>query len=137
MSTPGEALAGCIAEYRPRVVEELRTIVGADPAALFAWMRFHLGWEEQDGRAASGGPGKMLRSTALLLAAETYAGSVEQALPAAAAIELVHGFSLLHDDVEDQSAQRRGRPAVWTFAAAALGVLALASLARFAIGRRR
>ena len=138
MSAQATALAGRMALYRPRVVEELRSAVGADPAELFAWMRFHLGWEERDGRAGGGGPGKMLRSTALLLGAEACAGSVEQALPAAAAIELVHGFSLLHDDVEDQSAQRRGRPAVWTFAGSAQAINTgdgMFTLARLAMHR--
>ena len=58
----------------------------------------------------------MLRSTALLLATEACGGTLERALPAAAAVELLHGFSLLHDDVEDGSERRRGRKAVWTFA---------------------
>ena len=138
MSTHATALAGRMEQYRPRVVEELRAVVGGDPAELFAWMRFHLGWEERDGREASGGSGKMLRSAALLLAAEACEGSVEQALPAAAAVELVHGFSLLHDDVEDESAQRRGRPAVWTFAGSAQAINAgdgMFALARLAMHR--
>ena len=138
MSARATALAGRMERYRPRVIEELRAVVGGDPAELFAWMRFHLGWEDRDGREAGVGSGKMLRSAGLLLAAEACEGSVEQALPAAAAVELVHGFSLLHDDVEDQSAQRRGRPAVWTFAGSAQAINAgdgMFALARLAMHR--
>jgi geranylgeranyl diphosphate synthase type I len=112
----GESLDTRIERYRPLVIEELRTVVGDSPAGLFAWMRYHLGWEDAAGRAVQASPGKMLRSTAVLLAAEVVGGSAEAAAPAAAAVDLVHNFSLLHDDIEDDSATRRGRATVWTFA---------------------
>jgi geranylgeranyl diphosphate synthase type I len=124
--------------YRPRVVEEMRAVVGDDPAALFAAMRYHLGWEDRERRPSKTGPGKMLRSTALLLSAEASGGSVEGALPAAAAVELVHNFSLLHDDVEDGSELRRGRAALWTFAGSAHAINAgdgMFTLARLAMHR--
>lgn len=112
----GESLDTRIERYRPLVIEELRTVVGDSPAGLFAWMRYHLGWEDAAGHAVQASPGKMLRSTAVLLAAEVVGGSAEAAAPAAAAVDLVHNFSLLHDDIEDDSATRRGRATVWTFA---------------------
>ena len=111
-----EPLDARIERYRPLVIEELRTVVGDSPARLFAWMRYHLGWEDADGSEVQASPGKMLRSTAVLLAAEVVGGSAEAAAPAAAAVDLVHNFSLLHDDIEDDSATRRGRATVWTFA---------------------
>ncbi len=111
-----EPVADRIVRYRPLVIEELRAVVGNDPAGLFAWMRYHLGWEHADGSPAAESPGKMLRCTAVLLAAELVGGTAASAVPAAAAVDLVHNFSLLHDDIEDNSETRRGRPTVWTSA---------------------
>lgn len=103
--------------YRTLVVEEMRAVVGANPAGLFAWMRYHLGWEDAHGAPAHEPAGKLLRPCALLLATEVAGGgALERALPAAAAVELVHNFSLLHDDIEDDSRTRRGRDTVWTIA---------------------
>jgi len=74
-------------------------------------MTYHLGW---DGEGA--GPeaqGKRIRPLIVLLCAASVAGEWRQALPAAAAVELLHNFSLIHDDIQDKSEIRRGRPAVW------------------------
>ena len=122
--------------YRPLVIDEMRAVVGDSGAGLFAWMRYHLGWEEADGQpSAHASGGKMLRPVALLLAAELVGGSAEKALPAAAAVELVHNFSLLHDDIEDESHRRRDRATLWTLTGTAQaintgdGMFALARLA--------
>ncbi|MEI6664917.1 MAG: polyprenyl synthetase family protein [Chloroflexota bacterium] len=111
-----ESLDARIDRYRPLVLKELRAIVGRDPAGLYAWMRYHMGWEDQSGAAEQASPGKMLRSTAVLLAAELVGGNAHLVAVAGAAVDLVHNFSLLHDDIEDDSATRRGRSTVWTFA---------------------
>lgn len=104
--------------YRPAIQREMRAAVGDRPDGLYAWMRYHLGWEDQAGAAVSASPGKLMRPVAVLLATDLLGGVVEHALPAAAAIELVHNFSLLHDDVEDASEFRRGRQNLWVFAGA-------------------
>ncbi len=57
-------------------------------------------------------PGKRIRPLLLLAAADLFGGDVEEALPAAFAIELFHNFSLVHDDIMDEASVRRGRPAV-------------------------
>jgi geranylgeranyl diphosphate synthase type I len=111
-----EPLDARIERYRPMVIEEMRAVVGSRPERLFAWMRYHLGWEDAQGESVDASPGKMLRSTAVMLAAELVGGSAIEAAPAAAAVDLVHNFSLLHDDIEDDSSTRRGRATVWTFA---------------------
>ena len=124
--------------YRPLVQREMRTVVGDAPEPLYAWMRYHLGWENREGRPVTASPGKMLRPLALLLATELCGGRVEQAVPAAAAVELIHNFSLLHDDVEDRSDTRRGRETVWTFAGAAHAINAgdgMFTLAHLAMDR--
>lgn len=111
-------LAERAARYRPLVTAEMRAVVGSSPGPLYAWMRYHLGWEDQQGAAVNASPGKLMRPLAVLLAAELSGGSAESALPAAAAVELVHNFSLLHDDIEDASEFRRGRLNLWKFAGA-------------------
>ncbi|MCK9494908.1 MAG: polyprenyl synthetase family protein [Dehalococcoidia bacterium] len=111
-------LAERAATYRPAISREMREAVGDRPDRLYAWMRYHLGWEDQDGAPVEASPGKLMRPVAVLLATELLGGEVAHALPAAAAIELVHNFSLLHDDVEDASEFRRGRKNLWTFAGA-------------------
>jgi geranylgeranyl diphosphate synthase, type I len=99
----------------PSIEEELKraleTVQGAGLEELHAMLAYHLGWEgEGAGPAASG---KRIRPLLVVLTTAA-AGSIWQcALPAAAAIELVHNFSLIHDDIEDNSPLRRGRRTVW------------------------
>lgn len=78
---------------------------------LHNMLAYHLGWVgEGSGSRASG---KRIRPLMLLLATAASGGEWERSLPAAAAVELVHNFSLIHDDIEDNSPIRRGRPTVW------------------------
>lgn len=78
------------------------------------------------------GNGKRLRPLLLLLSCEALGGSVHSALPAAAAVELLHNFTLVHDDIMDNDKTRRGRPTVhhkWNINAAILagdGLMVLA-----------
>ena len=138
MTGRGGALSRRIEAYRPLVVAEMRAVVGDDSAGLFAWMRYHLGWEDREGRPTDGSPGKLLRPAAVMMAAEACGQDLAKAAPAAAAVELVHNFSLLHDDVEDESERRRGRPTVWTFAGTAQAINAgdgMYTVARLALHR--
>ena len=80
-------------------------------AELRQMFAYHLGWEGEGAGAAA--RGKRIRPMIVLLTTAAAGGNWEQALPAAAAVELVHNFSLIHDDIEDNSALRRGRPTVW------------------------
>ncbi|MBR4995648.1 MAG: polyprenyl synthetase family protein [Alistipes sp.] len=59
------------------------------------------------------GGGKRIRPTLLLLACEAFGGDVAEALPAAAAVEMFHNFTLLHDDIMDNALVRRGKPSVF------------------------
>lgn len=97
------------------VEDELRRAVAlaGDPGLepLRAMLAYHMGWEgEGAGPAAQG---KRIRPLLVLLTCAAAGGVWEQALPAAAAVELVHNFSLIHDDIEDNSPLRRGRQTVW------------------------
>ncbi|MEZ4503389.1 MAG: polyprenyl synthetase family protein [Dehalococcoidia bacterium] len=117
--TAAPTLEGRAAAYRPLIEAEMRAVVGTGPDRLSAWMRYHLGWQDEAGRPIEAAGGKLMRAVAVVLACEALDGRVERAVPAAAAVELVHNFSLLHDDVEDRSDRRRGRPTLWALAGAA------------------
>jgi geranylgeranyl diphosphate synthase type I len=81
--------------------------------APFTLVRYHFGWRDREGNAIAGRSGKLLRPALCLLCCEAAGGDVDSAVPAAVAIELLHNFTLIHDDVEDASAQRHGRDTVW------------------------
>ncbi len=68
---------------------------------------YHLGWKQ------TGAEGKRIRPTFTLLCCAAAQGEWQHALPAASAIEWIHNFSLIHDDIEDKSETRRGRETVW------------------------
>ncbi len=80
--------------------------------ALHEMLTYHMGWTgDGSGRDAIG---KRIRPFLVLLSAAAWSENWTLALPAAAGIEIVHNFSLVHDDIQDHSETRRGRPALWT-----------------------
>jgi geranylgeranyl diphosphate synthase type I len=89
--------------------EILRLVSDRDvpTAGLYAMCRYHLGLD------GSGSSGKRLRPLLGLLAYASIAGDHRAALPGAAAVELGHNFSLVHDDIEDGDTERRHRPTLW------------------------
>lgn len=92
----------------------MRRAVGEDQNPVTRVARYHLGWTEANGTPVAGpSGGKQLRAGLLLLACEALGGG-RAGLPAAAAVELFHSMTLLHDDIMDRDRQRRGRPAAWT-----------------------
>lgn len=84
-----------------------------DAEGFATQMRYPLGWVDEHNRPYEHTTGKRIRPLLLLLATEAAGGDWQTALPAAAAVELLHNFSLIHDDIEDDSPMRHGRPTVW------------------------
>jgi geranylgeranyl diphosphate synthase type I len=103
---------------REAVVAPLTDAIGRLTPQLRRVASYQLGWTDVDGTPTEGGGGKALRPALALLSAEAVGAAPEVALAGAAAIELVHNFSLLHDDVMDGDRERRHRPSAW----AAFGV---------------
>jgi len=101
------------AAYRAPVRVALEEVVDSCPAVLRDMLRYHLGWQDEHGRACDGESGKFIRSTLCFLSCQAVGGDTSQVVPAAAAIELVHNFSLIHDDIQDASDERHHRPTVW------------------------
>jgi geranylgeranyl diphosphate synthase, type I len=96
---------------RDRVAPRLREIVGDDPGVTELW-RYHMGWADAEGRPIASDAGKMLRPVLCLTACEGFGGSLA-VIDIAAAIELLHAFSLVHDDIEDGDRERRHRTTLW------------------------
>jgi geranylgeranyl diphosphate synthase type I len=113
MPSPLKAL---LIRYLPALEAELRDLlasVGSEYADYYGMLHYHMGWLDAELRPTDGQAGKRVRPVLCLLACEAAGGDSEQALPAAAGLETLHNFSLLHDDIEDDSTTRRGRPTVW------------------------
>ncbi len=109
-----EALTG---RYREVLEEEMRTVVQERPRDerdLFQMLRYHLGWVDAGFQPCAVRSGKLVRPTLCLLSCEGCGGDWTDAVPAATAIELLHNFSLIHDDIEDRDEMRRGRPTLWS-----------------------
>ena len=105
--SPSLSLEDLIADTEAEI---LRLVGDRDPSThgVYEQVRYHLGL---DGSGASGG--KRIRPLLGLLAYASIAGDHQRALPGAAAVELGHNFSLVHDDIEDGDRERRHRPTVW------------------------
>ena len=111
--------------YLAAIEQDLReTLRATEPMvlSLYQMMQYHLGWLDADLRPEEAPRGKRLRPLMCLLACEAAGGDWHRALPAASAIELIHNFSLVHDDIEDNSLTRRHRPTVWSLWGIAQGI---------------
>jgi len=100
--------------YLPYVENQLKSLFRDRKLPLYRMMEYHMGWMDENGREnADANSGKMLRATLCLLAAESVTGDFKKALPVSAAIELIHNYSLVHDDIQDGDELRRHRSTVW------------------------
>ncbi|MFV2062202.1 MAG: polyprenyl synthetase family protein [Chloroflexota bacterium] len=99
-----------IADTEATILGVIEDAADERTAELYAMVRYHMGLDSDAPR------GKRMRPLLGLLAYQSIAGDHVKALPGAAAVEMGHNFSLVHDDIEDRGARRRHRPALWTVA---------------------
>ncbi len=97
------------------VDQRLYQLISSDPvlsndSTLGEILLYSMGFDPNGNKLSSG---KRLRPLICCLACGSYRGSYQPALDAACAIEMIHNFSLIHDDIEDDGDLRHGRPAVW------------------------
>ncbi|MFW5713714.1 MAG: polyprenyl synthetase family protein [Brevefilum sp.] len=97
--------------YNPLIEESLKSQLQrfqfGKSQNLMRMLTYHLGWDD------NGIHGKRLRPLITLLCTQALGGNTQSAMPAATAIELLHNFTLIHDDIEDRSPMRHGRKTLW------------------------
>ncbi|MFD3736225.1 polyprenyl synthetase family protein [Streptomyces sp. NPDC058632] len=118
---PASKAAGRTAADVPALLERGRTLampvlraaIGRLAPPMDTVAAYHFGWIDAQGRPADGDGGKAVRPALAVLSAEVTGAAPEVGVPGAVAVELVHNFSLLHDDLMDGDEQRRHRDTVW------------------------
>ena len=122
----GPRLPGMFSRYKDRIEEELgRAVPETTGSDVHLLLRYHLGWVDRHGDSAisASSQGKALRPTLCMFACEALTPASRasgkdygqnRAMPAAAALELIHNFSLLHDDIQDQDLERRHQATAWS-----------------------
>ena len=101
-------------KYRTRVENYLYTVSSVEDPRIGDAIKYHFGWLDQYGNSGSSMQGKGVRSSLCMFACESVGGILANGLQGAAAVELVHNFSLIHDDIQDQDIERRHRPTAWS-----------------------
>lgn len=98
--------------------QQVRNIRTPGTGGFHALLAYHMGWAGK----RVGHPGKRIRPLLALLTCASLTKAWRHAVPAAAALELVHNFSLVHDDIQDNSTTRRGRATLWVTAGTPLAI---------------
>ncbi|WP_443041230.1 family 2 encapsulin nanocompartment cargo protein polyprenyl transferase [Streptomyces sp. B21-108] len=132
----GHEATALLERSRAAVDPELRAAIDSLPGSMRRIALYHFGWEQADGTPAADNAGKAIRPALVLAAASALGGPAARAaaVRAAAAVELVHNFTLLHDDVMDRDTTRRHRPTAWTVFGDADAILAGDALQALALG---
>jgi len=116
------ALPLSLSRHLPLVEDALRWALPSSSSPLGKMCAYHLGWASPEGEPTTAGGGKLFRAGLAMWACEACGGEPEWAVPAAAAVELIHNFTLVHDDIQDGDTTRRHRPTVWAVWGEAQGI---------------
>ena len=100
-------------DYARGVEEEVRALLRERLQPLYRLMEYQLGWVDEQGTPTPAPPGEPLYGLLCPLACHAAGGQGPTALPAAAALELLHHFTLVHQDIQGGNPERARRPAVW------------------------
>lgn len=131
--TPTTAVGEVLERSRALCLPLLQQAIQRLPASIKRAAEYHFGWTEADGRPSAERGGKGIRPALAVLSAEAVWAAPEVGAPGAAAIELVHNFSLLHDDLMDGDTERRHRPTVWALWGPSLALLTGDALSTLAV----
>jgi geranylgeranyl diphosphate synthase, type I len=113
-----------VALARDLVGPAMESAIGRLTPDVRAVAAYHLGFADAAGHPTGNGSGKALRPALALLSARAAGAPPERGVTAAVAVELVHNFSLLHDDIMDGDTERRHRPTAWTVFGVGAAILA-------------
>lgn len=100
-------------QYGGYVQDALRSNLDLHGLAVYDLLRYYMGWADEDGAPIAAMTGKAVRPTLCLFGCEAVGGSVNLAIPAAVALEFIHNFSLVHDDIQDEDETRHNRKTLW------------------------
>ncbi|MEV6924104.1 polyprenyl synthetase family protein [Dactylosporangium sp. NPDC051485] len=117
------ATVACLDQVSVLVEPRMRELIGRLDPRNQRVTAYHLGYRDADG-APTAAVGKGIRPALALLSARAAGQPPERGVDAAAAVELAHNFSLLHDDIMDQDATRRHRPTAWVVFGTPAAILA-------------
>lgn len=114
-STAAEAVdvTALLERGRTLATPVLRAAIDRLAAPMDTVSAYHFGWIDAEGNPTAGDGGKAVRPALAVLSAEVTGATPQVGIPGAVAVELVHNFSLLHDDLMDGDEQRRHRDTVW------------------------
>ena len=112
-TSPVIPLPAVFDRYREEFGLAMRASLSGDDSPIRRMLAYAMGWVDVDGVPTLATEGKALRPTLCLLACEAAGGATADAMPAAVALELVHNFSLIHDEIQDRDDVRRHRPTLW------------------------
>ena len=107
------ATSNILERYRPSIREALYENLAAYDSSPYDLIRYYMGWTNLSGDVAIGSEGKGLRPSLCLFSCEAVGGVANDAMPAAVALEFIHNFSLIHDDIQDKDEFRHGRETLW------------------------
>lgn len=128
-------------EYRPKVETEIKSCLGMGGTGVLdlnTMYCYHMGFCDRDGNPSDSSKGKYLRPLFCIAMCAGLGSDPEQAIPAAAALELTHRTSLIFDDIQDKGKERNNQPTVWSIWGADQAInagLALSCHARLALHR--
>jgi geranylgeranyl diphosphate synthase type I len=122
VTQPLPAFPSILNAYTARIAATMRAQALSPKTMTGRMAGFHMGWLDETGHARIGATGKLVRPSLCLWACEACGGSVDDALPAAIALEWLHNFTLIHDDIQDDDTERHGRPTLWTLWGIAQGI---------------
>jgi geranylgeranyl diphosphate synthase, type I len=110
---PVDELPSILTRYPARVADAMRRQALAAKSMTGRMSGYHMGWLDEHGGDRASVAGKLVRPSLCLWACEACGGDADDAIPAATAVEWVHNFTLVHDDIQDGDRNRHGRPTVW------------------------
>ena len=110
---PSDKIKTIFGGYNQEIEEEIKSLLDRQSHFLmYDMMRYFFGFLDEHLQPVENYGGKRFRPGLCLMIAQMY-GKRKEALETAAAIEIYHNFTLIHDDIEDNDSMRRGRPTVW------------------------
>jgi geranylgeranyl diphosphate synthase type I len=112
--TPTSGVTDILERSREAIAPALSAAVERLAPEIAHIAAYHLGWQDAEGRPANSPAGKGIRPALALLGAQAVWADPAVAVPGAVAVELVHNFSLIHDDIIDADTERHHRPTVWS-----------------------